>query len=254
MAELQDERCDASLVFVTRIREHYEAMEAIVMLRSDLKDWESAGMPHSFAEIRKLESFNKLGAYTNLFKKQALNDFLQLTQDDGTRRATSAQIGDDHVDNEQGALVLDHQVDETPDLHETLLDKLFARLDELEIELEASLKALVAAEVRAGRDTVDFIQESEKEVHVLQMDLDIKTAYAAKLENDLVLAQENEVKTLQTWEDSTTMVEHEKAVLEAHRVFYMSEVERLRGDVETVDEVILIFKQELMGIDDIIRN
>ena len=34
----------------------------------------------------------------------------------------------------------------------------------------------------------------------------------------------------------------------------MSEVERLRGDVETVDEVILIFKQELMGIDDIIRN
>ena len=34
----------------------------------------------------------------------------------------------------------------------------------------------------------------------------------------------------------------------------MAEVERLRNDVEVVDEVILIFKQELMGIDDIIRN
>ena len=34
----------------------------------------------------------------------------------------------------------------------------------------------------------------------------------------------------------------------------MSEVDRLRNDVEVVDEVISIFLQELQGIDDIIRN
>jgi len=65
-------------------------------------------MPHSFAEIKKLESFNKLGAYTNLFKKQALDEFLALSQDDGTERRTAEEIGDDHVDNEQGALTLEH--------------------------------------------------------------------------------------------------------------------------------------------------
>jgi len=134
------------------------------------------------------------------------------------------------------------------------MDKLMSRLTDLELELEASLEALIAAEVRAGRDTVDFVQESEREVHVLQLELDVKTAYAAKLENDLVLAVDNEAKTLATWEMSVTTLENCKAELEAHRAFYMSEVERLRGDVETVDEVILIFKQELMGIDDIIRN
>jgi len=41
------------------------------------------------------------------------------------------------------------------------------RLGELEVELAQSLKDLIAAEIRAGRDTVDFIQESEREVHVL---------------------------------------------------------------------------------------
>jgi len=34
----------------------------------------------------------------------------------------------------------------------------------------------------------------------------------------------------------------------------MAEVDRLRNDVEVVDEVISIFLQELQGIDDIIRN
>jgi len=34
----------------------------------------------------------------------------------------------------------------------------------------------------------------------------------------------------------------------------MSEVDRLRNDVEVVDEIIAIFLQELQGIDDIIRN
>ena len=34
----------------------------------------------------------------------------------------------------------------------------------------------------------------------------------------------------------------------------MAEVDRLRNDVEVVDEVIAIFLQELQGIDDIIRN
>jgi len=62
--ELHDERCDASLVFVTRTREHYEALSAVQLLKNDLNDWEAAGMPTSFVEIKKLESFSKLGAYT----------------------------------------------------------------------------------------------------------------------------------------------------------------------------------------------
>jgi len=34
----------------------------------------------------------------------------------------------------------------------------------------------------------------------------------------------------------------------------MSELERLRGDEEVVQEIIRIFEQELAGIDDVIRN
>jgi len=45
-----------------------------------------------------------------------------------------------------------------------------------------------------------------------------------------------------------------KAERETWRAFFMSELDRLRGDHEVVDEVISIFQQELQGIDDVIRN
>jgi hypothetical protein len=36
--------------------------------------------------------------------------------------------------------------------------------------------------------------------------------------------------------------------------WYMFHVERLRGDMKTVDAIVKIFTQELQGIDDEIRN
>merc|ERR1712110_1211016 len=134
------------------------------------------------------------------------------------------------------------------------IGKLMVRLDEFVVHLKASMQDLIQAEIRAGRDTVSFIQESEKETHILQVELDRYMAYAAKLENDIVLAKDMEARALKTWEDSVAAVEQAKVELQEHRDFYMSEVDRLRNDVEVVDEVISIFLQELQGIDDIIRN
>merc|ERR1712084_194054 len=72
-------------IFVTRCREHYEALTAVDLLKQDLQDWEAAGMPVSLAQIKELPSFNKLSAYTNLFKRQALDNFLSLADDRITR-------------------------------------------------------------------------------------------------------------------------------------------------------------------------
>merc|ERR1712183_929078 len=164
----------------------------------DLRDWEAAGMPVSLAQIKEMPSFTKLSAYTNLFKKQALDNFLSLADDRESRR-TAEEIGDDHVDNTRGAQVMEHQVSTRDDTEMTIIGKLMVRLDEFVVHLKASMKDLIQAEIRAGRDTVTFIQESEKETHILQVELDRYTAYAAKLENDIVLAQDMEARAERTW-------------------------------------------------------
>ena len=259
VAELQDERCDASLIFVTRCREHYEALTAVDLLKQDLSDWEAQGMPVSLAEIKKMESFSKLSAYTHLFKQQAMNDFLSLTQNVGgadisERTATAEEVGDDFVDNEQAALKLEGQVSTRDTSAGTVLERLVVKLDEFVVHLQQSMADLIQAEIRAGRDTVAFIQGAEGETHILQVELDRYSAYAAKLDNDIVLATEMEKEAQRSWELAVNAVDQAKAEKQAMIDFYMMEVERLRNDVEVVDEVISIFLQELQGIDDIMRN
>jgi hypothetical protein len=55
--ELHDGRCEASLLFVDRIREHYESLNAIEMLRQSLEDWATAGLPTTMVQVKKLSSF-----------------------------------------------------------------------------------------------------------------------------------------------------------------------------------------------------
>ena len=64
---LKDERCEASNVFVLRIREHYEAKTAVELLRIELKGMQAAGGV-SLAQIDEMPSYNRLMAYTNMFK------------------------------------------------------------------------------------------------------------------------------------------------------------------------------------------
>ncbi len=109
---LQDERCEASLIFVTRIREHFEAMDAIALLKQDLIAWDNAGMP-TLAEIKALPSYSKLQAYTHMFKASALKSFLSLTQDDDDYMDVERrELGDDHEDNTREELVLDDAPDD----------------------------------------------------------------------------------------------------------------------------------------------
>lgn len=128
------------------------------------------------------------------------------------------------------------------------------KLDELEHHLKQSLDDLRDNELRAAYDTVKYIQEAEKEVHYLQVQEKQREVYAATLDNDLVLALANEVTAHQTCADSNKAVEDRRAEREHWRSFFMSELDRLRGDAEVVDEIISIFQQELAGIDDVIRN
>lgn len=76
----------------------------------------------------------------------------------------------------------------------------------------------------------------------------------AKFENDLDIEEGNEIKAHHACKLSKEVIVNYNEDLEEDRAFFMSELERLNGDYEVVDEIISIFKQELRGIDEVIRN
>lgn len=49
-----------------------EAKEAIELLKYELIEWDRARGGATFVEIEELPSFNRLTAYTNMFKANAL--------------------------------------------------------------------------------------------------------------------------------------------------------------------------------------
>ena len=184
---MKDERCEASNVFVLRVRENYEAMDAIALLKYELTTLHQAGQV-SMVELEEMPSYNRLLAYTHMFKDNALKEFEQLAEEPVTRR----DAGDDHVDNTRGEQELESfQGEDRGDVVARMLNK----LDELEAHLKASLDDLRDNELRAAYDTVRYIQEAEKEVHYLQTEEEKRTSYAAKLDNDLTLALDTEART-----------------------------------------------------------
>jgi hypothetical protein len=98
-------------------------------------------MPVSLMEIKKMKSFNKLSAYTHLFKNIALNSFLSLTEDGDDsyldeRRATAEEIGDDHVDNDRA--VIDVEGFESSDNYSVgdLKSRMVALIDKIRASME----------------------------------------------------------------------------------------------------------------------
>jgi hypothetical protein len=68
--ELKMERCEGSNVFVLRLREHMEAKAAIDMLRYELTSWDAARGNVNLLEVEEMPSYNRLMAYTNMFKAE----------------------------------------------------------------------------------------------------------------------------------------------------------------------------------------
>lgn len=115
-----------------------ESLAAVDMLRGELSAWEAAGMPVNLVEIKKMKSFNKLAAFTHLFKANAMESFLALTDlddehyDESVR--TAEEVGDDHVDNDRAALDLE-DFSSDRDGSDTVIGKLMVKLDEFEFHL-----------------------------------------------------------------------------------------------------------------------
>jgi|ETNmetMinimDraft_14_1059893.scaffolds.fasta_scaffold14420_1 hypothetical protein len=113
-----------------------------------------------------------------MFKDNALKEFEQLAstsalaaEDDymGDYMTVERRDAGDYSDNTRGELDLEDATIGVADrnLEGTLVERMMKKLDELEEHLKESLANLRDGEIRAAYETVQYIQEAEKEVHYL---------------------------------------------------------------------------------------
>jgi len=124
-----------------------EAKEAIAMLKYELIEWDRARGGASMIEIEQLPSFNRLVAYTSMFKAHALQEFVDLAtggdgdaaaEDDGYLDVARREINDDHEDNKRGEQVLEDFNSGAEDraVGGTIVERMVTKLEDLEAHLE----------------------------------------------------------------------------------------------------------------------
>jgi hypothetical protein len=269
IGELKDARCTAAKNFVFRLKEHFEAQEAIAWLRNDIANWNAARGGSAFLQVDKLPAYNRLKAFTHLFQQSEINEFTQLASSaklSKARKDPKNYMGDhlsvekdrtkvgEHVDNTQGEQKLEKFSSGAQGRTGNIFQKIMTAIDNLEAALKKSLKDLQSGEVNAMFMTMRYVQKAEKETHFLQTEEETRTAYLAKLTNDLELAKDKVVETAAACKQAGVNLVLGKEDFENHKTWFMSEMDRLREDDAVINEIISIFKQELRGIDDIIRN
>merc|ERR1712019_304461 len=163
-AELQEQRCVASMLFVKALKEHDEALAVVAMLKKDVVQVveEHTGEHYEgFAEIKS--SVDKLAAFAHLFTEKQREEFAQLSQSNPAQYVDpeTAQWDENATDNTKAALKVEFGKfdNERRDVPHRFIDMINA----LEQHLIDSVADLKKNEIQAAWDLVAWFTEAENE-------------------------------------------------------------------------------------------
>mmetsp|Transcript_1352 Transcript_1352/g.1224 ORF Transcript_1352/g.1224 Transcript_1352/m.1224 type:complete len:396 (+) Transcript_1352:75-1262(+) len=251
--DLKAQRCEAAFVFVRNLKEHYDGLEVINFLRSDLNAYQNSA--NSFAEVSS--GLDRLMQYAHLFNTNELNSFIQLADPkteaeltDGAKQRTAEQIGDDYKDNDREALKLKEFDSDTEErnIQGGAVGKILALLDKLEARLHESIENLKENEIRAAYDLANWLDKADDELAALEADEERKNKYLAKLEVDLEVAERTAQECEERYQQTLDTIAATEADLQAKTDFYHSETERRNGEIEILEECIRIFKSKVQAL------
>ncbi|CAD8143444.1 unnamed protein product [Paramecium pentaurelia] len=232
--ELQELRCFSNGLFVRAIKQHNDALGVIRVLKNDLSGY-LTGQPSSLVEVNVQNVSDKLKQYSQLFNQDAMTKFAQLAAEQASGNAELHALG-----QEDGSSSSDRQ----PGLNVGQL--VYNALSDLEDQLKSSLANLEANEIAAYYQLADWLADSESEVAHLNDEIQRKTQLQDKLVVQEQAALAVQAKANSVLKDSQNAINAATATLQELREVYETELNRRNEENAIIDEVIHIFKQQVL--------
>ncbi|CAK72217.1 unnamed protein product (macronuclear) [Paramecium tetraurelia] len=232
--ELQELRCFSNGLFVRAIKQHNDALGVIRVLKNDLSGY-LTGQPSSLVEVSVQNVSDKLKQYSQLFNQDAMTKFAQLAAEQASGNAELHALG-----QEGGSSSSDRQ----PGLNVGQL--VYNALSDLEDQLKSSLANLEANEIAAYYQLADWLADTESEVAHLNDEIQRKTQLQDKLVVQEQAALAVQAKANSVLKDSQNAINAATASLYELRDLYETELNRRDEENAIIDEVIHIFKQQVL--------
>ncbi|CAD8134167.1 unnamed protein product [Paramecium octaurelia] len=233
--ELQELRCFSNGLFVRAIKQHNDALGVIRVLKNDLSGY-LTGQPSSLVEVNVQNVSDKLKQYSQLFNQDAMTKFAQLAAEQASGNAELHALG-----QEEGS---SSSSDRQPGLNVGQL--VYNALSDLEDQLKSSLANLEANEIAAYYQLADWLADTESEVAHLNDEIQRKTQLQDKLVVQEQAALAVQAKANSVLKDSQNAINAATASLQELRDLYETELNRRNEENAIIDEVIHIFKQQVL--------
>ncbi|CAK66874.1 unnamed protein product (macronuclear) [Paramecium tetraurelia] len=231
--ELQELRCFSNGLFVRAIKQHNDALGVIRILKNDLSGY-LTGQPSSLVEVNVQNVSDKLKQYSQLFNQDAMTKFAQLAAEQASGNAELHALGQDEgssSDRQPG-----HNIGQL----------VYNALSDLEDQLKGSLANLEANEIAAYYQLADWLADTESEVAHLNDEIQRKTQLQDKLVVQEQAALAVQAKANSVLKDSQNAINAATASLQELRDLYETELNRRNEENAIIDEVIHIFKQQVL--------
>ncbi|CAD8205867.1 unnamed protein product [Paramecium octaurelia] len=232
--ELEELRCFSNGLFVRAIKQHNDALGVIRILKNDLSGY-LTGAPSSMVELKVENVADKLKQYSQLFNQDAMSKFAQLAAEQASGNAELHALGES-----EGTTGGDRQ----PGVNVGQL--VYNALSDLEDQLKSALAALEQNEIAGYYQLADWLADSEAEKVHLQDEIQRKTQLQDKLVVQEQAALAVQAKANSVLKDSQNAINAATASLQELRDLYDTELNRRNEENAIIDEVIHIFKQQVL--------
>ncbi|CAD8146793.1 unnamed protein product [Paramecium octaurelia] len=233
--ELQELRCFSNGLFVRAIKQHNDALGVIRVLKNDLSGY-LTGQPSSLVEINVQNVSDKLKQYSQLFNQDAMTKFAQLAVEQASGNAELHALGQEAEGSSSSDRQPGHNVGQL----------VYNALSDLEDQLKSSLANLEANEIAAYYQLADWLADTESEVAHLNDEIQRKTQLQDKLVVQEQAALAVQAKANSVLKDSQNAINAATASLQELRDLYETELNRRNEENAIIDEVIHIFKQQVL--------
>ncbi|CAD8062054.1 unnamed protein product [Paramecium sonneborni] len=232
--ELQELRCFSNGLFVRAIKQHNDALGVIRVLKNDLSGY-LTGQPSSMVELNVQNVSDKLKQYSQLFNQDAMTKFTQLAAEQASGNAELHALGQDEGSSSSSRQPGDN-----------VGQLVYNALSDLEDQLRTSLSNLEANEISAYYQLADWLADTESEVAHLNDEIQRKTQLQDKLVVQEQAALAVQAKANSVLKDSQNAINAATASLYELRDLYETELNRRNEENAIIDEVIHIFKQQVL--------
>ncbi|CAD8119873.1 unnamed protein product [Paramecium sonneborni] len=231
LENLAEQRCEANALFIDTLREYKNALSVLDWVRSDAQTKQTNLVEKSHVG----DYAEKLSKYANLFEEQAVQDFVNLGDDQNSFSQTRQRANSEQL--------IQLMTKDVVGIVQQLIEK-----------LRDTIKGLEEQEIQSANDFADFKTNLLAEQESLKQEYDAKAKFLNSLQNDKELASDILTKKKELQDQSMRILSLTQEEYNYKKKLYNAEKTKRHEENQLLEESLLIYREKIATVNEYLKK